>query len=290
MLLSSLNILIVTPAPRDSLKGNRITALRWEQILHQLGHQAALIDEYQDEECDVLVTLHALKCHPSIVRSMERNPERPIILALTGTDLYGDIHTSKDAKQSLDLATRMIVLQEKGLDQLSAEHRKKTHVIYQSVPKLENLPEPREDVFEVCVVGHMREVKDPFRAAEAARLLPSESKIRILQIGSALNDEMAQRAEQEQKENPRFEWLGEMPWVETLQVMARCRLLILSSRSEGGANAVSEALACSLPVISSRIDGTTGILGEDYPGYYSFGDTEALAEMMRRAEVDSAFY
>jgi hypothetical protein len=35
---------------------------------------------------------------------------------------------------------------------------------------------------------------------------------------------------------------------------------------------MSEAIAASVPIIASRIDGNVGILGTDYPGYFDVGD------------------
>ena len=72
--------------------------------------------------------------------------------------------------------------------------------------------------------------------------------------------------------------------------MARTRLLVLTSLMEGGANVVSEALACRIPVISTRISGSIGLLGSGYPGYFPVGDTQALADLLLRAEQDSKFY
>jgi len=59
---------------------------------------------------------------------------------------------------------------------------------------------------------------------------------------------------------------------------------------EGSCNAMCEALALGVPVIASRISGLIGTLGEDYPGYFAVEDTQALAEQLRRAETDHAFY
>ena len=59
---------------------------------------------------------------------------------------------------------------------------------------------------------------------------------------------------------------------------------------EGGANVVSEALACNIPVVSTHISGSIGLLGSDYPGYFPVGDTKALAEMLLRSEQDPKFY
>jgi integrase len=47
--------------------------------------------------------------------------------------------------------------------------------------------------------------------------------------------------------------------------------------ARGGADAVSEAIACSVPVISSRISGSIGLLGEEYPGDFPVGDPRALS-------------
>ena len=58
---------------------------------------------------------------------------------------------------------------------------------------------------------------------------------------------------------------------------------------QGGANAVSEALARGVPVLASRIPGNVGLLGGRYPGYFPTGNTHRLASLLRRAEGDSAF-
>ncbi len=142
----------------------------------------------------------------------------------------------------------------------------------------------------MCVLGHLRPVKDPFRTALAARLLPASSRVRVLHLGAALSEEMAERARQEAAANPRYRWLGELPRWRALRVLGRCRLLALTSEMEGGANAISEAAALSVPVIASRIGGSVGLLGADYPGYFPVGDTAALARLLERAETDTRFY
>ena len=112
----------------------------------------------------------------------------------------------------------------------------------------------------------------------------------MVHVGAALNAEMRERALAETAANPRYVWLGELPRWRALRVLARSRLLALTSRLEGGANAVSEALACSVPVISSQISGSIGLLGAEYPGYFPVGDTRALADLLARAETQVGFY
>jgi glycosyltransferase involved in cell wall biosynthesis len=101
---------------------------------------------------------------------------------------------------------------------------------------------------------------------------------------------MAKQARQEAAINPRYRWLGDVPHWKAMRVLARCRLLVLTSQLEGGANAISEAVAASVPVVSSRIAGSIGLLGEDYPGYFPVGDTQALFLLLERAEMDINFY
>jgi glycosyltransferase involved in cell wall biosynthesis len=59
---------------------------------------------------------------------------------------------------------------------------------------------------------------------------------------------------------------------------------------EGGANVVSEAVMAGLPVIASDIEGSVGLLGRDYPGYYPVQDTGALRERLLQAESDGGYY
>jgi putative glycosyltransferase (TIGR04348 family) len=285
-----MKICLVTPAPARSRKGNRVTALRWARLLRELGHRVTVAQRYEGQRCDLLVALHAGRSADSIARFRANHPARPLVVALTGTDLYGDIHTSPDARASLELASRLVLLQPLGVDELPEHLRHKARVIYQSVPTPAFRARRRTDLFEVCVLGHLRPVKDPFRTARAARLLPPVSQVRVLHLGAALSANMAEQALAEQAANPRYRWLGERPRWQALRTLARCRLLSLTSELEGGANVISEALAVSVPVVASRIAGSVGLLGDDYPGYFPFGDTEALAALLRRAETDAPFY
>ncbi|HMV48766.1 MAG TPA: TIGR04348 family glycosyltransferase, partial [Blastocatellia bacterium] len=183
-----MRICIVTPAPPNSRHGNRRTALRWAKLLRQLGHRVLIAQTYESQPCDVLIALHAKRSFDSIRNFHRDHPQRPLIVALTGTDLYRDLRRSRRALLSLELATRLIVLQPKALDDLPPRFHAKTHVIYQSVTLPKQIRNPQSAIrnFQVCVIGHLRDVKDPFRAAKAARLLPKTSRIEIVHLGAAM--------------------------------------------------------------------------------------------------------
>jgi putative glycosyltransferase (TIGR04348 family) len=212
------------------------------------------------------------------------------VVALTGTDLYHDLRSSRSVRRALDLATRIIALQPMAIAAVPARARRKVRVIVQSAEGPGRRPPRRNGIFEVCVLGHLRAVKDPFRAAAAARLLPPSSRIRIHHVGAAIEPGMSSRARAEHRRTPRYRWIGERPHAEALKILARSRLLCLTSKLEGGANVVSEAAAAGVPVLSSRIDGSVGLLGRRYPGYFPVGDARALAALLLRAETDPAFY
>jgi putative glycosyltransferase (TIGR04348 family) len=284
-----MDIEIVTPSPPDSRTGNRVTALRWAAILGRLGHRVSVVQVHGGHACALLIALHAEKSAGSVDRFRREHPDAPLIVGLAGTDLYGDLD-SEPARRSLEQATHLVLLQPRGMERLPEPVRHKARVIYQSA----TAPVPRRsdasDGFPVCVVGNLREVKDPFRAAEAVRMLPESSGIRIRHVGEALTDEMRKRAEAETAENPRYQWLGELEHGATLELIASSRALVHSSRSEGGANVLSEALAASVPILSSRIPGSIGILGPDYPGFFPVGDSGSLADLLQRTETEPDFY
>ena len=286
-----MKIKLITPAPPHSRNGNRITAVRWAGILKKLGHRITVHQRYDGTSCDLLIALHARRSYESIHHFRERDPNAPLIVVLTGTDLYRDIRTNRKAQRSLRLATRLIVLQKQGLEELPPELRRKTRVIYQSAEPVNGRLSPQTGKeFKVCVIGHLRPEKDPFRTARASRLLPSSSQIQLLHVGEALTKEMKDQARKESRHNDRYRWLGKLTHGKTRHVLARSHLLSLTSKMEGSSNVLSEAIASSVPVLASKIAGLIGTLGRDYPGYFPTGDTRALARLLLRAERDEKFY
>ncbi len=281
---------IVTPALPESRSGNQVTAIRWAKILREIGHRVVISRKYAGGDLDLLVALHARRSFDSIDRFRRAHPDLPLIVALTGTDLYRDLNQSMKAQRSLDIASRIIALQPRALDELRPAWRRKTRIIHQSVSPFEReRPRLSEKTFGVCVVGHLRRVKDPFRAAMAARLLPDSSRIRVIHLGSSLSSIEEARARREMMSNLRYTWLGEVSPARVRRVMSQSRLFVISSRMEGGANALGEAIVAGLPVLASRIAGSVGILGDDYPGCFEVGDTSGLAHLMIRCETDPMF-
>lgn len=285
-----IRILIVTPAREGSTKGNRITAQRWAHIIQSLGHQVQVAEEFTGGGFDVLIALHARKSAESIAKFRESFLSRPIIVALTGTDLNCDLGRSRLVDRSLQLADRIVHLEPKGVDRLDPEIRRKSRVIFQSSQPSTSPPAKLTRFFEVSVVGHLRPVKDPFRAALAARRLSASSRVRVVHLGGALTINMERQALQEMSRNPRYRWLGPVPHRECQRRLARSRITVLSSESEGGSVVIAEAIVNNVPILASRIDANIGMLESNYPGYFDYQDTQSLADLISKAETSQAFY
>ncbi len=287
-----MKICLVTPAPDESRCGNRVTAERWSRILRELGHETFVRERWDGEACNLLIALHARKSASSIDRYLEAGSGAPLIVCGTGTDLYADPDLSAIAARSFARATRIVVLQPEAIHALPAETRERARTVFQSAPSAGPplaVDTEDADVFQVCALGHLREVKDPFLLADALRLLPASSRVRAVQAGAPIDAGTRERALRETADNPRYGWLGELSHAEAQDVLRGSRLLILTSRAEGGANVVSEALAAGVPVISTRIAGTIGLLGDDYPGLFPVGEAPALAALLQRGESEPAF-
>ncbi|NTV88563.1 MAG: TIGR04348 family glycosyltransferase [Burkholderiaceae bacterium] len=284
-----MRIALITPYGREHRNGNWHTAARWTRFLREAGHTVRVQVEWDGRPADLMLALHARRSFASIRAFADRFPTRPLLLALTGTDLYRDIHENRDAQQALDLAHRIIVLQERGVDELAAHLAAKTRVIYQSAPDIARQALSK-NAFEVLVIGHLRAEKDPFRVALATAYLPEDSQIQVMHLGGALSEDMAETAELAQIKLPRWHWLGDVPHKTVIKRLARAHLMVISSVMEGGANVICEALAADVPVLASHMPGNIGMLGEDYPGYFPVGDERRLARLMAMAESDPDFY
>jgi len=282
-------IAIVTPAAAGSRTGNRHTAQRWAAMLRAAGHEVSVATDWDATRVDVLFALHARRSHASVVRYHQAYPDGNLVVVLTGTDLYRDIRYDAGAQRSLKLAQRLVILQDEGLKALPRQFRAKTRVVYQSA-QVKTKAIPPKKTFRVCVLGHLREEKDPFRAALALQLIPPEEKIELLHLGKAMSPALAAQAKTLMVHDPRYRWLGGLPHWRALRWLGRSHLMVISSSMEGGANAIAEAVCAGVPVLASAIPGNLGMLGAGYPGYFAPGDETALARLLAKAMRHQAYY
>ncbi|GAB3774559.1 hypothetical protein GCM10028796_49100 [Ramlibacter monticola] len=275
-------MVIVSPALADANNGNWRTARRWQQLLAG-EREVRITNAWPDAAAaadGLMLALHARRSAAPIAAWAQAHPGRGLAVVLTGTDLYRDILADAAAQRSLELAQRLVVLQECGPEALPAWQRDKARVIYQSSPALP--PLDRNDATLTAVtVGHLREVKSPQTLFAVARLLGQRDDIRIRHIGDATAEPaLGDEARATQRDCPHYEWLGPLPHAATLEEIRRAHVLVHPSAMEGGAHAILEAVRGRTPVLASRVPGNVGMLGPDYQGYFAHGDAGALAQLL----------
>lgn len=289
-----MQILLITPAAPGSKAGNRATAERWSGLLEREGHRVSIVTEYPDKNaqgpCDLLIALHAWRSADALQQFRQDQPGTPVILALTGTDIYDHQYRFPEITYgSMAVADCLIGLHHGVARDIPEHYVSKLVTVLQSADRPAEHVVASPDDFRVCVIGHLRDEKDPIRAALAAQLLPVDSKVRVVNAGKSNTQEWEDRAREEQASNPRFEWLGEVDKAQVQALMRSSRLMVISSVMEGGANVVSEACRAGLPILASDISGNIGLLGDDYPGYFCTADEQDLARLLARAEASPAF-
>jgi len=272
-------VTIVTPYTAAANNGNWHTAARWASFLRR-ALSVTVEQAWSGAPCDLLIALHGRRSADSIVRFAAAHPGRPLVVVLTGTDLYRDLAVSEAARQSLELATRLVVLNELGPRRLPPHVRGKAEVILQSAHPLRAARRPG-DHLSIAVVGHLREEKNPRLVWALLKRLPSDLPLRIRHVGDALDPELAVEARAAMQDG-RYRWLGGLPRTRAREVIRSSHLLLHPSSMEGGAQALIEAVTSHTAVLASGIDGNAGLLGEDYAGLFTENDVDAAGELVLR--------
>lgn len=280
-------IAIITPAARGSSSGNRVTALRWAGLLRQLGHCVTIATEWRNQAADVLITVHAVKSADSVLAASCDRPNIRIITLLAGTDIYPSFEPDETTTAALARANALIALQPRALNLLPEQLRKKSYTLVQSATAVTS---PRYQQFTAAVIAHLRPIKQPHIAIQAAAMLAPKIDIQLILAGSQLDDDYGQSIKASVANTKRTKWVGALPRRETKELLASSHACILPSQVEGGANVISEAIAAGTPILCSAISGNLGLLGDDWPGMFPMGDAAALAKLLERMVTEKSFF
>ena len=281
------HILIISPALVAANNGNWHTAWRWSRMLRPL-YRTTIAKEWDGSPADAMLALHARRSASAVQTWAQAKGPDQLALVLTGTDLYRDIQTDTSAQRSLQLAGRLVVLQERGADVLPDPLQHKTTVIFQSAPRRATLTKTGHHLRAV-MVGHLRNEKDPLTYLRAASRLSARPDILLDHIGDALDPALGQAVQKTAATHPTYRWLGGLPRSKTRAHIQRAHVLVHPSVMEGGAHVILEAVQSGTPVLASAIDGNVGMLGPNYAGYFPLGDDQALADLLQRCRDDADF-
>lgn len=317
-----MKILYLDPALSGTTSGNSSTSTRITEHWRNLGHAVTSLSvrgEFPDgeaqlrkliNESDLLVALHAKHCHSILKIWHDLHKPVPLILIVSGTDLFEPLlesgEVSIEFRWACEEASRIVTLAG-GLEEFFPASRQqewgtKTRVIYQGAEPVEWSCQ-EYDPQQAVVIGHLRAVKDPLLPVRAVELLRErlnrnqavlkDVQLTIRHFGKMLDLPLMEQVEAAQEQlasGPlRWQWNGPLSESGIRQVMSSAPLLIMPSLHEGGANVVGEFLVSGLPVVASRVAGNTGILGEDWPALFDAGDPQALADLLLRWNQDEGF-
>ena len=284
-----MKFLILFPDNKKAVTGNLCSALQYQIILQDLGHRVELANRYIKQDAEVLIAINADKNNSDIRKFNSDNPQSKIILILSGTDIYPE--PSAKAIDSMEVGNVLVVLQSHGIDQVPPLYRNKSTIIYQSIEKLsvDSESSKSDSEFRVVLISNIRSVKDPLIASRACRLISPASKLKITHVGYCLDEELGSKLTQENKSNIRYEWVGGLSKLEAMTILSESHVLLITSQHEGAGRVVGEAIQLGVPIISTNNLGVTGILGDDYEGYYPVGDAKALSDILTKAEEDKEF-
>jgi hypothetical protein len=115
-----------------------------------------------------MVAIHAWRSAASIERFKARHPDRAVILQLSGTDIYDYIKSDPvPTLRSMELADRLVALNDLAGRAVPKRLHGRLSVIHQSADK-PYLRQLSRGAVVVSVIGHLRDVKDPLRAASGS--------------------------------------------------------------------------------------------------------------------------
>ena len=281
-------VVIVSPALASANNGNWQTAKRYANMLATTC-MVRIVNEWDGARSDdVLIALHARRSYSSIAAWYAQRGSEGLCVVLTGTDLYRDIKQDLQAQQSLAWAKTLVVLQPAGLAELPSSFQDKTRVLFQSTTTRQTLLKTNRHMRAV-MVGHLRSEKSPQTFFDVAALLAKRSDIELRHIGGEHDQVLARQAHDTAAKHPNYQFLGARSHEQTRRYIQRSHVLVHPSVMEGGAHVIMEAICSGVPVLASRIAGNIGMLGEDYAGFFTVGDTVELASLLVRFRDDSLF-
>jgi len=124
----------------------------------------------------------------------------------------------------------------------------------------------------ICFIGRLTKQKNLFTLLEALKGLPYTLTI----IGSGEQEEQLKKFAAENKVEANF--LGNVPNHELPKILNQHELFILPSLWEGMPKTLLEAMACGMPVIGTRIDGTKEVIEHGRNGILCSTNTDSIRE------------
>jgi glycosyltransferase involved in cell wall biosynthesis len=192
-------------------------------------------------------------------------------------------------RQTLRRARHLIAIS----DHVVAAYRARTsatfHRVNNPISPLFFEPGPAPEPRRLLLVGSLTPRKGiEIAIAAVARLLPDYPDL-VLEIAGPVKDERYAERLRSQAEplGAAIRFSGPLTQAGVKQALARARALALTSFEEHAPMVVAEAMACSRPVVATRVGGLSGMVEPGVTGYLApAGDVGMIAEGLRKLLAD----
>lgn len=296
-----MRVILLTPAPLDTPRGNAVTVSRIARGLAARG-----VDVRACEASDgiapgaptIVHAFHAYRTGPR-ARALADACGAPLVVTLTGTDVNDDL-VRPDAgpivRDVLRAAAAVTVFHDSVASTLTAlvpEIASRLAVVPQSVwfPAAPPGPATSPVLGDPCILfpAGIRPVKQPRLPLPSLDVLARRRPaMRLWYVGPVLDPEEHERLLRALDTRPWARYLGAVEHRAMPALLAASDIVLNCSRSEGGmANAVLEALALGRAVLASDIPGNRSLVEDGVTGCLFASEAE-LADKAERLAADPA--
>ncbi len=290
-------IKIFSPSGDNVVTGNYVTAKRYAYHLQNLGHRVFICNGFEGkvnvEGLRCAFVLHAEKGFHVIKELAAKNV--PVVLVLTGTDLYRDIISTKNSKKehclkSIQLASAIVVLHENAVSDLLkvvSFPRERIFVVLQSVVdfKKRSFFFKKKNHYKILLLSNIRKEKGIIIAIsgflEFQKNNDARYKFTLDHIGGVLDQGYFKKIINLLEGVKNVSFLGSIEKEKLQMILAGYDLLLHSSLIEGGSLVIQEAQNAGLPIIASDISCHTALLGSEYVGLHSAGSSKDVSEKLQ---------
>ena len=286
-------VVLVSPVPIDSPRGNAITVARIARGLRTRGLDVRVqcledhgLSEPAPATPPALVhAFHAYRAGP-LALALSRSCGAPLVITLTGTDVSNDLRDAARGhvvRETLLGAAAITAFDGSIAAEIAAALpavASRLAVVPQSVSLLPaNAGGGGPDVHgDPCLLfpAGIRPVKRPLLPlASLDGLLQKHPGLRLWYAGPPLDPRETARLEQALIDRPWARYLGAVPHAAMPALLEAADIVLNCSLSEGGmANAVLEAFAFGRAVLASDIPGNRSLVEDGVTGLLFRSETE----------------
>jgi len=219
---------------------------------------------------------HAFFAFPTAYLCLRRAPKLPYIISLRGSDVPGyNMRLQVDYKLLAPLFRRIwrsaaaVVANSQGLAELAKDFTPEldigvinngvdTEIFY---PRPAGLPARPVKALTVCRLISRKRIDLLIETVAGAKALGIDIQLNIAGEGNLMAElkSLAEKVDAGERVN----FLGRVPAEQMPQLYRANDIFIMSSAHEGMSNAMLEAMACGLPVITTRCEGVEELIADN---------------------------